>query len=102
MCSLQRIFCVLHTKQTNKKVKHKNFLHEDGRLWISEVQNRSASSSDDFQLPEKQTQRGPEQDPPGKFSRNLRIYKLEKMFAGGEGKNKYPVRQHKVCAAHNE
>jgi hypothetical protein len=24
------------------------------------------------------------------------------MFAGGEGKNKYPVRQHKVCAAHNE
>jgi len=33
--------------------KYKNFLNELGRSWISEIQNRSESSSDDFQLPEK-------------------------------------------------
>jgi hypothetical protein len=46
-------------------VKYKNFLHGVGRSWISEIQNRSESNSDDLQLPEKQTMsRGPKQDPP--------------------------------------
>jgi hypothetical protein len=52
-------------------------------------------------LPEKQTtQRGPNKDPPGRLSRDFRIHKLEKMFAGGEGNKKYPARQCEVCAAH--
>ena len=50
LCALQRIFCVQDGKY---KVMYKNFLHEVGRSWISEVQNRSESSSDDLQLPEK-------------------------------------------------
>jgi len=49
LCALQHIFCVQDTKY---KVKYKNFLHEVGRSWISEVQNLSESSSDDLQLPE--------------------------------------------------
>jgi hypothetical protein len=30
---------VYRTINTNKKVKYKNFLHEVGKSWISEVQN---------------------------------------------------------------
>ena len=86
-----------------KKVKYKNILHEVGRSWISEVQNRSESSSDDLQLPEKQTSsRGPKQDPPGRLSGDFRIHKREKAVGGGEGKKKYLTRQRKVCAAHEK
>jgi hypothetical protein len=45
------LFCVQDTKY--KQSKYKNFLHEVGQSWISEVQNLSESSSDDLQLPEK-------------------------------------------------
>jgi len=70
-----------------------------GRSWISEVQNRCESNSDDLQLPEKQiTPRRPKQDLPGRLSGDFRINKLEK--TGGEGKRKYPARPCKVCAAH--
>jgi len=51
-CLLFKAFFVYRTLITNK-VKYKNFLHELGRSWILEVQNRSESSSDDLQLPEK-------------------------------------------------
>ena len=36
LCALQAFFCVQNTKY---KVKYKNFLHEGGRSWISEVEN---------------------------------------------------------------
>jgi len=71
-----------------------------GRSWISEVQDRNGSNSDDLQLPEKQTTPGgPKQDPPGRLSGDFRIHKLEKIFGGGEGKKKYSTRQCQVCAA---
>jgi len=57
-----------------------------GRSWISEVQNQSDSTSDDLQLPKKTIPRGPKQDPPGSFSGDFRICKLEKTVASGEGK----------------
>ena len=99
LCSLQCIFCVQDTN-TNKKVKYRNFMHEVGRSWISEVQNQSESNSDDLQLPEKQTKpRGPKQDPLGRLSSDFRIHKLEKIGGGGEGKRKYPARLCKVCSA---
>jgi len=94
-------FLVYTTLKTNKKVKYTNFLHELGRSWISEIQNRSESSSEVLQLPEKQTTaRGPKLDPLGRLSGNSRICKLEKIFGGGEGKKKYPTRECNVCAAH--
>jgi len=78
-------------------------MHEVGRSWISAVQNQSESSSDDPQLPQKQTKpRGPKQDSPGRLSGDFRIHKLEKIVGGGVGKKKYPARQCKVCAAHKE
>jgi hypothetical protein len=46
--------------------------------------------------------RWPKQDPPGSFSGDFRIHKLEKTISGGEGKKKYPARQCKVCAAHKK
>ena len=68
-CAHFNAFFVYRTLNTNKKVKYKNFLHEVGRCWISEVQNRSESSSDDLQLPEKQTApRGPKQNLRGRLS----------------------------------
>ena len=102
-CALFNTFFVYRTLNTNKSIKYKNFLHELGRSWISEVQNRSESNSDDLQLPEKKTtQRGPKQDSSGRLSGDFRIQKLEKIFGGGEGKKKYPAREWKVCAAHME
>jgi len=53
------------------KLKYNNFLHELGKSWMSEVQNRSESSSDDLQLPKK----GPKQDLPGRFFGDFRIHK---------------------------
>jgi len=51
-CALFNAFCVYGTL-TIKKVRHKNFLHEVARSWISEVQITVKSNSDDFQMPEK-------------------------------------------------
>ena len=70
---------------------------------MSEDQNTTKLSSDDLQVPEKQsTPRGPKQDLPGRLSGDFRIHKLEIIIAGGEGKKKYPARQCKVCAAHKK
>jgi hypothetical protein len=78
-CALFNAFFVYRTLNTNKKVKYKNFLHKVGRYGISEVQNRSGSSSDDSQLPEKPTKPwGSKQDLPGRLSGDFRIHKLEK------------------------
>jgi len=68
-CALFNAFFMYRTLNTNKKVKYKNFLLEVGRSWISEVQNQSEFSSDELQLPGKQTTpRGPKQDLPGRLS----------------------------------
>ena len=61
LCALQQILCVQDTKH---KVKYKNFLHEVGRSWISEVQNRSQSSSDNLELPQKGAYRTHQADSP--------------------------------------
>jgi hypothetical protein len=53
-------------------------------------------------LSEKQTQTWPKQDQPSRLSGEFRIHKLEKMFAGGDGRKKYPARQCKVCASHKK
>ena len=96
LCTLQCIFCVQDNKYKQKS-EVQELLREVGRSWISEVQNRSEPSSDDLQLPERQTTpRGPKQDPPGRLSGDFRILKLEKIVGGGEGKRKYPARQCKV------
>ena len=85
--ALFNTFFVYRTLNTNIKVKYKNFLREVGRSWISEVQNQSESSSDDLQLPEKQTTpRGPKQDLPDRLSGDFKIHKLEKIVGGGDGK----------------
>jgi hypothetical protein len=95
------IFCVLDTKYTIKKVSYKNFPHEVGRSWISVVQNQSESSSDDLQLPEKQTPRSLNRTHQADCG-DFRLHKFVKMFADGEGKKKYPARQCKVCAIHKK
>jgi len=86
-CAIFSAFFVYRTLSTNKKAESKNFLHQVGRSWISEVQNQSESNSDDLQLPEKQTTpRVPKQDPPDRLSGDFRIHKLEKIVGGRWGK----------------
>jgi len=86
-CAFFNAFFVYRTPNTNKKVKYKNFLHEVGRFWISEVQNRSESNSDDLQSSVKQTTpRGPKQDTPGRLSGDFRKHKLEKSVLWWGGK----------------
>jgi hypothetical protein len=81
MCS-STIFCVQNTKY-KQKVTYKNFLHDVGRSWISDVQDRSESNCDNLQLPGKQTTpKGPKKDPPGRLSGYFRIQKLEKIVGG--------------------
>jgi len=38
-CAFINAFFVYRTLNTNKRAEYKNFLHEVGRSWISEVQN---------------------------------------------------------------
>jgi hypothetical protein len=80
-CALFNVPLLYRTLNTNRKAKYKNFLHKLGRSWISEIQSRSESNSDDVQLPEKQTTpKGPKQDPPGRLSIDFRVHKLEKIL----------------------
>jgi hypothetical protein len=58
------------------------------------------SSSDDLQLPEKQTPRGPKQDLPGRLSGDFRINKLEKIVADGEGKKRSILQVSVKCVLH--
>jgi membrane-associated HD superfamily phosphohydrolase len=51
-CVLFNTFFVYRMLNTNK-VKYKNFLHELGRSWKSEVQNPMSQVLRTFQLPEK-------------------------------------------------
>jgi hypothetical protein len=61
---------------------YKNLLQE-----VSEVQNPKESSSDELQLPEKQsTPRGPKYDSPGRLSGDVNKHKLDKIVVGGEVK----------------
>jgi len=99
-CALFNAFFLYRTLNRKKKVNYKNFLHDIGRSWISEVQNRSESNSDDLQLPEKQTTpRGPKKDLPGRLFGDFRIHKLEKIVAGGEGKGSI-LPDHVKCVLH--
>jgi hypothetical protein len=51
-------------------------MYDVGRSWISDVQDRSESNSDDLQLPEKQTApKGRKNDLPGRISGDFRIQK---------------------------
>jgi hypothetical protein len=99
-CALFNAFFVEKTLNT-KKVNYKNFLHKVGRSWISEVQNRSESNSDQLQLPEKQTTpRGPKQDPPGRLYSDFGIHNLKTLLVG-RGR-RYLARPFKVCVAHKK
>ena len=103
LCALQRIFCVQDNKYKQKIEVQELPVCEVGRSWISEVQNRSQPSSDELQLPERQTiPREPKQDPPDRLFGYFIIHKLEKIVGGGEGKRKCSARQCKVCAAHKK
>jgi hypothetical protein len=62
-------------------------MHEVGRSWISEVQDRSESNSDDLQLPEKQTTpKGPKNNPAGRLSGDFKYRNWKKLLVVGREK----------------
>ena len=68
---------------------------------MAEVHNPNKSSSDKLQWPEKQPK--PRRAYTGNPRHSLGGFwqKLDKIFAGGEGK-KYPARHHEECIAHKK
>jgi hypothetical protein len=50
LCTVQYVFCVQEAK--HKKIKYENFLLEEARSWMLEVQNPTELSFDELQLPE--------------------------------------------------
>ena len=110
LCTLQCIFFVYKMLNTNRKIKFKTFLHEVARSWTLEVQNPKKFSSDELQWPEKQpTPRGPKQEhPPPPPRQNVRLssylskHKVDRIVAGGDGKEKHLTRENEVLAAHKK
>jgi len=89
-------YCVLNTSK--KKKKYRNFPHQVARFQISEVRNPNEPSSDELHSPEKQpTPKRPKQVPHVTLYTDFSKHKLDKIVAGGEGKQ-YPTRQCKVYA----
>jgi hypothetical protein len=70
-----------------------------------EVQFPNKFSSDELQWPEKQPiPRGPTQDPlpPGRLSSYLSKHKVDRIVAGGDGKQKHLAKENEVLAAHKK
>ena len=66
-------FFVQNTKE-KQKLKYKNLLHEAARFWISEVQNRNESFSEELLWPDKaQTPRQHKQNTPSGLSGDFNI-----------------------------
>jgi hypothetical protein len=81
---------------------YKNFMQEVAISQISEIHNPNKLSSDAWQLPQKKTTpRGPKQDSPGRLSRDFSKLRLDKIVAGGKGKQ-YHARQCNMHAACNK
>jgi hypothetical protein len=93
-------FFVYRTLNTNK-IKYKNFRHEVGRSWISEVQNQSESSYDDLQMPQEQTAPSwPKQDLPGRLSGGISGYtNMKKYLLVGKGKRSI-LQESVKCMSH--
>jgi hypothetical protein len=89
-------------KTLNTKNKLNNSLYEVGRSCISEVRNRSESSSDDLQLPDNQKHQWGLNRTRQADSPVISEYTNLKKIGGGEGKRQYCARQSKVCAAHKK
>jgi hypothetical protein len=88
---------VYKTLNTNKKV------HKVAKSWISKVQNLGESSSDELQWAEKKpTPKRRKQDTPGRLCGDFSKRILDRFYAGGEGKKKYPVGHCKVPAAQKQ
>ena len=104
-CALFNAFLIYKSQNQGKKIKYKNFLHEAARGWITE--QRESEESDNYEIEPASrrvvpTPRGPVSDPPGRLSGDLKKHKIVKIVAGGEGKNKYPQRQCRVCKVHKK
>jgi hypothetical protein len=90
------VYKTLNPRKKEKK-KYKNFLRKVARFQISEVQYPNESSSDELHSLEKQpTPSGPNESPHLDSTR-ISANKLDKIVAGGEGKQ-YPTRQCNVHA----
>jgi len=100
-CSLFNAFFVNRTLNTNKKVKYKNILHEVGRSWISEVQDRNPILMT-FSCKQSKQQGGLNRTCQADCAVISENTNLKKLLVMGRGKRKYPARPCKVCAAHEK
>jgi hypothetical protein len=103
-CALFNSFLMYKTlNKGTREQKYKKFLHKVTRNWTMERGGVVDSSSDkDKAVPSEKrpTPRWPSEDPPGRLLGNFSKHKLGKIVGGGQGKQKYPVRQCRVCSEH--
>ncbi|GFG28455.1 hypothetical protein Cfor_11355 [Coptotermes formosanus] len=102
LSTAQCIFCVQNTKH-KQKIKFKSFLHLVERSWISKsrIQPSPVLMNCNGQRG-NQRQGGINRTPQCRLFGDFSKHKLDKIFAGGEGKKKYPARQGKGCAEHTK
>jgi hypothetical protein len=100
-CSLFNAFFVNRTLKKKKKVKYKNILHEVGRSWISEVQDRNPILMT-FSCKQSKQQGGLNRTCQADCAVISENTNLKKLLVMGRGKRKYPARPCKVCAAHEK
>jgi hypothetical protein len=70
---------------TNKKINYKNFLHEVGRSWMSEGQNKTSQILMTFNCQRSKQHHGLLKITHQADSGEFKIHKLEKIVAGEEG-----------------
>jgi hypothetical protein len=87
----------------NQNARFEIFLHEFGRMWVTEKHTAIEFNSDNAQpqVTESMPQQ-PEQNNPSRLSRDFNKHKLEKTVAAGQGNKKYLIRQCRACAAHKK
>ena len=91
-------FCVQNTTH-KQEIMYTNFLQEEASSQISEFMNPNELTSDELQLPEKQaTQRGPQQDSPGRLFGDFSKHKLEKLLLERTASSSMP--DSAKCALH--
>jgi len=99
-CALFNSFVIFNSVH-QPKMKYKKFLHEVALHWITD----RIPSDDELDNPDpgqstQPTKRTPKFDPPGRLSKDMKQHTLGKIV--GKGKRKNPLRQCRVCAAHQK
>jgi len=98
-CALFNYFRIYQKLNPTSKTRYKEFLLQVAKDWAIDKVETGSDIDTDAARPgtSNQTPRVPHEDPPGRFSGNMRKHVLEKTVGSEWGKRKYPARRWHVC-----